>query len=54
MQLLSTQPGIRVDDVVENTGFELLISDDVSENPAPTKDELRILRNDVDRTKFYI
>ncbi len=54
MMLLSTQPGITVDDVIENTGFELLVADEVIENPPPSDEELRVLREEVDRDKFYI
>jgi glutaconate CoA-transferase, subunit B len=54
MMLLATQPGIQVDQVIENTGFELIIADKVEENPPPTAEELRILREEVDRDKLYI
>ena len=54
MMLLSTQPGITVDAVVENTGFKLLIADEVQQNPPPTSKELRVLREEVDKDKFYI
>ena len=54
MTLLQTQPGISIDQVVTNTGFELLIDDDVTENPPPTEKELSVLRDEVDREKFYI
>jgi glutaconate CoA-transferase subunit B len=54
MMLLSTQPGISVEDVVENTGFELLIPNEVTENPPPTEKELRVLREKVDKDRFYI
>lgn len=54
MMLLQTQPGVTVEEVLENTGFELLVSADVTENPPPTIDELRVLRDEVDRERFYI
>jgi glutaconate CoA-transferase subunit B len=54
MMLLSTQPGISIEDVNENTGFELLIPDEVTENPPPTLEELRVLREEVDKDRFYI
>lgn len=54
MQLLATQPGVTVDQVVESTGFELLLADPVAENPPPSPDELRILRDEVDRQRIYI
>jgi glutaconate CoA-transferase subunit B len=54
MQLLATQPGIAVAQVIDSTGFELLIPDHVQENPAPSADELRILREEVDPDRLYI
>jgi glutaconate CoA-transferase subunit B len=54
MMLLQTQPGISVEQVLDNTGFELLLADDVGENPPPSVEELHVLRKEVDREKFYI
>ena len=54
MMLFATQPGITVDEVVQNTGFELVISDQLNENPPPTEEELKILRNEVDKDRLYI
>ncbi len=54
MQLLSTQPGVTVEQVVENTGFELMLAERVEENPPPAFDELRILREEVDADHLYI
>ncbi len=38
------QPGSSVEDVQDNTGFELRVSPSVHLNPAPTAEELRMLR----------
>jgi glutaconate CoA-transferase subunit B len=54
MMLLATQPGITVDEVLENTGFELLLAEDVNENLPPTEEELKILREEVDSDHLYI
>ena len=54
MTLLATQPGISVEKVIENTGFELLLADDIKENSPPSEEELSILREEVDKEKFYI
>lgn len=54
MQLLAVHPGITVQQVVENTGFVLLIPPDVGENAPPSPEELRILREEVDPGRFYI
>jgi glutaconate CoA-transferase subunit B len=54
MMLLATQPGITIEQVVENTGFELLMADEIESSSPPTKEELRILREEVDRDRYYI
>jgi glutaconate CoA-transferase subunit B len=54
MMLLATQPGITLAEVVENTGFDLIISDEVQENPPPSPEELHILRQEVDKNRLYI
>lgn len=54
MMLLATQPGVSVAQVIENTGFELEMAASIAENPAPSEEELDLLRNRVDREKLYI
>ena len=54
MMLLKVQPGVTVEQVVENTGFELIIPDHVEENEPPTEEELRVLREEVDPEHIYI
>jgi len=54
MKLLSVQPGTSADQVLENTGFELLLADEITENPPPSAKELQILREEVDKDRFYI
>jgi glutaconate CoA-transferase subunit B len=54
MVLLATNPGVAVDQVVGNTGFELIIPAEVGQNEPPTPEELRILREEVDKEKLYI
>ncbi|MEE9415475.1 MAG: CoA-transferase [Acidimicrobiales bacterium] len=48
MRLRSVHPGVSVDQVVENTGFELVIPDDVPESRLPSAEELSVLRNEID------
>jgi glutaconate CoA-transferase subunit B len=54
MKLLSLQPGASVEEVIENTGFELALADEITQNDPPSTEELRILREEVDKDKFYI
>jgi glutaconate CoA-transferase subunit B len=54
MRLRATHPGVSVEDVVAETGFELIIPDEVGQNEPPSEEELWILREEVDRQRLYI
>jgi glutaconate CoA-transferase subunit B len=44
----SLHPGVSVEQVVENTGFELEVPKDVPETEKPTAEQVRLLREEVD------
>ena len=48
MRLRSVHPGATVADVVDATGFELVVPDDVPETRQPTPEELELLRSVLD------
>ena len=48
IRLASVHPGYTVDDVIANTGFELIMPDKVPTTKPPTNKELEILRTRVD------
>ena len=48
MRLHSIHPGVSLKEVVENTGFELIIPDHVPVTEAPTKEKIRLLRGRID------
>lgn len=48
MRLASLHPGVNADEVVEKTGFDLVIPDDVPETRLPSPDELRLMREVID------
>jgi acyl CoA:acetate/3-ketoacid CoA transferase beta subunit len=48
MRLLSVHPGVSVDDVVAQTGFELALPPGVPETRAPSAEELRLIREAID------
>jgi acyl CoA:acetate/3-ketoacid CoA transferase beta subunit len=48
MRLASLHPGVSADEVVEKTGFELVIPDDVPETRLPSAEELRLMREVID------
>jgi glutaconate CoA-transferase subunit B len=54
MMLLATQPGVTSEQVMENTGFELALAEKVEQAAPPAPEELRLLRNEIDRDRLYI
>ena len=52
--LVSLHPGIRMEEVVENTGFPLLVPERVPETLPPTAEELRLLREEIDPRRVYL
>jgi len=48
MKLESIHPGVDVEQVVENTGFDLLIPDNVPTTTPPTEVEVKLLREKID------
>ena len=54
MRLISVHPKVSVEEVLENTGFKLLVHDEISETAPPTREELELLRNEVDSAGIVI
>jgi glutaconate CoA-transferase subunit B len=52
MTVLALHPGVSAADIKANTGFELPVPDDVEVTPAPTPNELAILR-ELDPEQLY-
>jgi 3-oxoacid CoA-transferase subunit B/glutaconate CoA-transferase subunit B len=48
MRLFSLHPGVTVDDVRANSGFDIEIPKSYGESPTPTAEELRLLREEID------
>lgn len=48
MRLVSRHPGVSVEQIVDNTGFELVIPHDVPETRVPTDAELDLIRTVID------
>lgn len=44
----SLHPGVSVEQVVENTGFELEVPRDIPETEKPTKEQIRLIREEID------
>lgn len=54
MRVESVHPGVTREQIVENTGFELMWSDQVKISLEPEEQELRILREEVDPLRYII
>lgn len=54
MRLKGLYPGVTVQEIITNTGFELIMPAKVDDIPAPSTEELRLLREEIDPLKFYI
>ncbi len=52
MRLASLHPGVRIEDVVENTGFELVLPPELPPTREPSQEELRLLRDVLDPKGF--
>ncbi len=54
MRLVATHPGVSVEEVLDNTGFDLLVADEVCVNEPPSAEELCLLREEIDPEGLYI
>jgi glutaconate CoA-transferase subunit B len=54
MTLVSTHPGVSVKDVMDNTGFKLVVPEHVPVTGEPNGEELRLLREELDPNKIVI
>lgn len=48
MQLESLHPGVSLDTVRQNTGFDLLVPDEVPRTPVPSPEQLALIRDRID------
>ena len=48
MRLISCHPGVSVAEVQAQTGFPLEVAPDVAETPPPTREQVRLLRGEID------
>jgi glutaconate CoA-transferase, subunit B len=53
MQLRTLHPGVTLEEIRKNTGWEMKVSDDLGETPAPTDEELRLIREELDPGGAY-
>lgn len=53
MQLIATHPGVSVDQVRTEIAWDLRLAGHVTETPAPTANELRVVREELDPEGMY-
>ena len=54
MVLVSLHPGIGVEKIRENTGWEVKVAPDLSETDPPTPEEIRIIREELDPQGIFL
>lgn len=54
MRLISVHPWSSVEEVVENTGFELEVSDQLTTTPEPLQEDLNLIRNQIDKDGLWL
>ena len=45
--------GVTLDDIRDNTGWEVRVADDLKTTPVPTDEELRLIREELDPEGAY-
>jgi glutaconate CoA-transferase, subunit B len=53
MELAGLHPGVSLEEVRDNTSWELEVADDLTETPPPTAEELRLMREELDPEGAY-
>lgn len=53
MTLTSLHLGVTLDEVRDNTGWEIRVADHLRETPAPSAEELRLIREELDADGIY-
>jgi len=54
MYLESYHPGVTIEAIKENTGWDLMIADDVKETESPTPEQVRLLREELDPNGVFL
>ncbi|TFV63850.1 3-oxoadipate--succinyl-CoA transferase subunit B [Geodermatophilus sp. DF01-2] len=54
LELAQVHPGVSVQQVRENTGWDLAVAHEVTETPRPTREDVRLLREEIDTVRLYL
>jgi acyl CoA:acetate/3-ketoacid CoA transferase beta subunit len=52
--LVSIHPGVQIEQLLENTGFPLHVPEPIPVTPGPNKEQLRLLREEIDPRRVYL
>jgi glutaconate CoA-transferase subunit B len=54
LELAQVHPGVSVEEVLERTGWDLAVAEQVTETPRPTREDVRLLRDEIDTVRLYL
>jgi glutaconate CoA-transferase subunit B len=54
LRLFSLHPGVTIEEVQENSSFEVLIPKEIRVSPEPTEEHLRLLREEIDPARIAL
>lgn len=54
LEVIALHPGVELNDVQENTGWQIKVSDQLERTLPPTQEELHILHDELDPTGIYV
>ena len=54
LELTHVHPGVTVEQVRENTGWDLAVAPTVETTAEPTVEEVRLLRDEIDTVRLYL
>ena len=54
LELAQVHPGVSVAEVRERTGWDLAVADQVTETARPTREDVRLLREEIDTVRLYL
>lgn len=54
LELAQVHPGVLVDRVRSATGWDLAVRDDLTTTPPPTREAVRLLREEIDTVRLYL
>jgi acyl CoA:acetate/3-ketoacid CoA transferase beta subunit len=52
--VVSIHPGVQIEQLLENTGFPLQVPEPIPVTPGPNKEQLRLLREEIDPRRVYL